>query len=450
MRSLRKSPPPRNWIGRRTALQGLGLAASASPFIPVLNASGSEGPKPKRLVLFFTPHGTVHENWVPQGGETDFAFGSILAPLERHRGKVAVLDGINVRADTSVGFPHTKGLPLLWTASELIEDGTFTRVDANGAPRYYGWNSGVSVDQLVAERCGGSTPYRSLEFGVRTSDNHPGHRMVYRAPEQPLIPENNPQVLFDRLFGSGVPLGELERIAAERRSVLEMVRGELALVRGRVGRDDRFKIDAHLEAVRDIERTIGAAAECEGPVIGAVRNPLANANVPRVFDLQMQLLARAFACDLTRVASLQCAVGEVDNIVYDWVGVGRDRHHAISHENTPVARAELSSIYAWFSEQFARLLDYLNAIPEEDGTVLDHTLVVWGSEIGRGWDHSFDSVPFVLAGGADGAIPMGRFLQSGGAWHNRLLVSVCHAMGLNDIHTFGSTDENTGPLPGLV
>lgn len=444
--------PPKNEerrLSRRGLLKTLGLAAAASPFLPLLNASGQEASMPRRLVLFFTPHGTIRDEWLPTGGETDFVLPRILQPLERHRSRLLVLDGLHVRAGESVGAPHTKGPPLLWTGSPLREDMTFSR-DEPGGTIYFGWNSGPSVDQVIAERVGTELPYRSLELGVKSGYNHPGHRMIYRGPEQPLSPEADPHALLDRLFGDGSGAAAQARRRAERRSVLDAVKGELGPMRGRVAAADREKVDSHLEAIREIERALQGMTSCDPVDIGAPVDPFADPNIPVILEAQMKILAQALACDMTRVASLQYRVGENDGSVYEWLGVDREQHHLITHENNASAEEELTTIYTWYAEKFGGLLDLLDVVPEGDGTMLDNTLVVWGSEIGRGWDHSFDNIPFVLAGGASGAVRPGRFLSYEDVEHNRLLVSLCHAMGLSDIDTFGSLDTGSGPLPGLI
>jgi hypothetical protein len=231
--------------------------------------------------------------------------------------------------------------------------------------------------------------------------------------------------------------------------VLDRVYRDLQRVHPRVAAADRGKIQAHMDAVRDIEHALDSTGECTAPDLEAGLNPNSMSDIPRLFQVQWELLARALACDMTRVASLQFSVSENDQIIYDWLGIDYEVHHLITHSNTGPAKADLAVIYRWYSEQVAYFLDLLDSIPEGDGTVLDNTLVVWGSEIGRGWDHSFQQVPFVLAGGASGAWPTGRFLQLGGVEHNRLLVSVARAMGV-DIDTFGLTDVSTGGLPGLL
>lgn len=441
---------PRNdRFARRRFLSRLGVAAAASPFVPLLNASGQEG-APKRLVLFFTPHGTIWNAWKPKGTETDFTLGPILAPLERHKKKLVVLAGLEIKAP-GVGAPHTKGPPLLWTASPLLEEQTFIRADGSGG-RYFGWNSGPSVDQVIAKVVGGRTPYRSLELGVRSGGNHPGSRMIYTGPRQPVPPEPSPYAAVDRLFAAG---GKgFDQLRAERKSSIDLLKAELDALKPRAGRDDRAKLDAHLESIRAIETRLDVmpSGVCTPPMVGTRMDHNAAANVPTMFDRQMDILAAALACDLTRVASLQYRVGENDNDRYTWLEIAHEGHHLITHatDDNVAEVANMTKIYAWYADRFAYLLDRLDSVREGNGTLLDNSLVVWGSELGKGNSHAFVNTPFVLAGGGAGAVKTGRFLDHTRVEHNRLLVALCNGMGLPDVTSFGATDTGKGPLPRLL
>jgi hypothetical protein len=447
MRSVRD---PR--IGRRALLSGLGVSATLSPFIPVLDAQGQEA-QPLRLILWFTPHGTVYDNWKPSGGQSDFTLGPILEPLERHRAKINVLDGLKIQAD-GVGAPHTKGPPLLWTASPLNDDRTFERPDGSGG-FYYGWNSAPSLDQVLLDTLKPETPYRSLEFGVRSGGNHPGSRMIYTGAETPLAPETNPWKAFDRLIGDiGKTSDELAQMRAERRSVLDVLGGELTALNSKIGSADKKKIEAHLNAVREIEtRLQSAPVACEGPVLGTELDANKSSSTPVVMESMISLMAASLSCGLSQFASMQYRVGENDGgYLYDWLGISSLEHHLMTHEpdSNLAARADLTKIYTWYTEMFATFLDKLDAIPEGNGTMLDNSLVVWGSELGKGNSHSFDKVPFVTAGGAGGKLKTGRYLQFDGVEHNRLLVSMAQLMGVAEMEKFGDTDEKTGNLTGFM
>jgi hypothetical protein len=443
--SWRKSFGPR--VERRTLLAGLGIA-SLAPFVPLLNASAQEA-IPKRLLLFFTPHGTIWDAWVPQGSETDFSLGPILQPLERHKKKLAILAGISMRDVGSV-FPHTKGLPRLWTGSNLLENKDFSRGGLS-----YGFASNASVDQYISQKLGG----QSLEFGVRCKDSHPAKRMIYKGPNQPVAPATDPWEIFNRLFtggASGGPSGEA--LLAERKSVLDLVQAELGALNQRVSKADQFKIAAHLEAIRAtetrlVEQSATRASALNGPELGTKVDPNHVSNTPAILDRQLELITSVFAADLSRVASLQYNIGDVDANPYPWLGFNGDHHLTTHRPDSDIgARNNLIKIYTWYAERFAYLLDKLDAIPEGNGTMLDNCIVVWGSEVGKGNNHTASPAPFIAAGGGSGAFKTGRFLQYDpkSAIHNRLLVSICHAMGVDDVTTYGLLDTGQGALAGFL
>ncbi|MEJ7732316.1 MAG: DUF1552 domain-containing protein, partial [Polyangiaceae bacterium] len=161
------------------------------------------------------------------------------------------------------------------------------------------------------------------------------------------------------------------------------------------------------------------------------------------------LIASAFGCGLTRVASFQLRIADNDNTLYPWVGLESGGHHTLSHDNGGASQGTLANLYRWYSERFAYLLDQLASTPDIDGrSVLDNTLVVWGSELGTAWNHSIDNVPFVFAGATD-ILRANRYLSGSVIEHGRVLVSACHAMGLTEVDKYGSLDMGSGPLPGL-
>jgi hypothetical protein len=442
-------------FSRRQLLKRLGLAAAASPLVPLFHsdlASGQQAAPPKRLVLFFTPHGTIWNQWAPKGTETAFTLSPILSPLERHKSHLTVLAGVGI-PDKGVGAPHTKGPSLLWTGSTLADDGTFNRSDCSGGCTY-GWNTSASIDQLVVNALKPTTPYKSLQFGVRCGGNNPASRMIYTAAQQPLAPETDPWAAFGRLFATPAAPSALAKLQAERKSSLDVVAAELGAIRTRLAAADRAKLDAHLASVSALEKRLLATqpAACASPALGAKLNAGDQLNTPTVVDRQLDLLTAALACDLTRVASFQYSIGDNDGTIYSWLG-HTTAHHGMTHapDSDTATWASVQQIYTWYATKFGELLDRLAAVQEGAGTMLDNTLVVWGSELGKGNSHSFAQVPFVLAGGAGGALRPGRFLQfPAGTQHNRLLVSIAQAMGVTGVDKFGSTDAGSGPLPGLL
>jgi len=277
--------------------------------------------------------------------------------------------------------------------------------------------------------------------------------MIFSASRRPLAPEANPYALYDRLFTAK---GDILR--AERKSAIDLVKAELDALKGKVSTEDRPKMEAHLDSVRAIEKRLTInTAQCQGRAMPAALvtptrlDPNAADNIPWTFDRQSELLALALACDATRFASIQYTVGDNDNMTYKWLGQVQG-HHAITHapDADLAAKDSLAKIYTWYAERFAHLLASLDAVPEGAGTMLDNSIVVWGSELGKGNSHSFKNTPFVIAGGAGGALRTGRFLDfPAGAMHSRLLVSLCHLMGV-PVDKFGNTDTGSGPLPRLV
>lgn len=437
---------------RRSVLAGLGASAALSPLIPLLNVSGQEAVIPRRLILFFTPHGTVWNQWRPSGSGTNFTLSPILQPLAAQQKKLVVIDGLGVRAD-GVGAPHTKGPALLWTASPLLDDGTFARSDCSGGCSF-GWNTGPSFDQVLAQRVGAATRFASYELGVASGGGFPGAHTIYAGPAKPIPPRQDPVAAWNELFADAHrPASEASKLRARRELSQSLLDGAFASLDKRVAKADRDKLVAHRDALKQLATQLQQPIpECSDPGTPDVtQKPADNADaVPWLVDRQIDLLVAAMSCDLTRIASLQIRPGENDGYPYRFLGVN-DEHHLTTHDTAPDKQANLTKIYTWYASKLATLLAKLDAVPEGDGTMLDHTLVIWGSEIGTGNTHDFSNVPFVVAGGSAYGVKTGQYLQlaANSTWHNRLIVSAMRFMGATDIDTFGTTDKESGSLPGL-
>jgi hypothetical protein len=361
--------------------------------------------------------------------------GDILAPLAPRQKDLVVLSGID--AESSYHGPgdasHWNGMGHMLTGTELVDvgGGVF-------------WGGGISIDQFLAQKIGGQTRLPSLELAVEDGPGNVASRLSYLGAAQPVPPEPDPQKVFQRLFGGLTP----EQIA-RRKSVLDTVKDDYGALAPRLGSADRKKIEAHLDALRAVEKSVTSAPPqtCDGPAIAAADL----ADMPAIGKDQMDLLVRALACDLTRVVSLQWSRA-VSMTRMTWLGIS-EAHHDLSHLSLDDAdvRQKLVAINRWYSNQFAYLLDALDAVPEGDGTLLDHTLVLWCNELSVGQVHSRRSLPYVLAGRAGGALKTGRFLQYAAPAppHNDLLVSLCRAMEV-DVSTFGNPAYCNGPLPGLL
>lgn len=435
-------------FGRRAFLGTTAAGAVLAPFVPLLEPEARGGgatPYPTRIVFLFSANGTMHENWVPSGSETDFTLNTILASLEPYKDKLIILDGMRVIRQ-GLGDGHQMGMACMWTGNQLLP-GPFQGGDGGTA----GYSGGISVDQQIANAVGNETAYKSLEFGVMTGGANNWTRMCYAGPDQPVAPEDNPQAMFDRLFADlDVDPAGMEKLKAERRSVIDLVKGDLEGLSARYGSGDKMKIDAHLEAIRAIEmRNEAAVPACEVPTLDLGFDFYANDNFPEVSSRQIDQLVMSLACDMTRVASLQWSAS-VSGVRFSWLGHDMG-HHDISHLGDGDASmvTRMTQVNTWYCEQVKYMLDQMAAIPEGDGTLLDHTLVVWGNELSRGNSHGNQPVPFVLAGGANGLIEMGRYLDYGDLEHNRMLVQLCHYMGLDSQASFGDNDPSSGGLPGF-
>jgi hypothetical protein len=453
-------------LTRRQLLRGSLLAAATMPLFEATRARGQAGQYPKRLLVFYTPNGTIDQEWRPRGGETDFQLGRILAPLEPYRDKLLILGGVHMAlADSGFGSHHTRGVGGLLTGRPILE-GTFE----SAGPPTAGWASGISLDQHLARTLAPPTRFRSLELGVRVVDAEVRGRLSYTGPSQPVPPVESPYAAFDRIFtGSAAPGGDpnavdpaLERLRKNRQTVLGLVGEELKAARQQLGRDDRAKLDQHLASIEDIERRLlpapgaapGSATSCAEPALGAPIDLTAAANLPTIGRLQVDIAAAALACDLTRIATVQWTHAESDQ-TYPFLNVS-GAHHTLSHAGDADAQAQesLTKINTWFGEQLAYLLGKLAAYPEGDGTLLDNTVVLWCNEVGKGNNHEHRDLPFLLAGSCGGYFSTGRFVdyQANGAAghpHNDLLVSLAQAMGATDT-TFGDPEHCTGPLPSLT
>jgi hypothetical protein len=243
-------------------------------------------------------------------------------------------------------------------------------------------------------------------------------------------------------------------VRAERRSVIDVVRAEVTALQPRLGRDDRAKLERHLGGLREMERRLQGAApagSCAAPATTGALDVSNNfANIPAIGRMHMDMIAAALACDLTRVVNMQWSAG-YPNTQYPWLGLNI-HHHETSHKgpNQVEPTQQLVKINQWYSEQLLTLIDRLRQIPEGGGTALDNTLIVSSSEISTSGNHDWRSMPFLLAGGGALGLRTGRYLRFAGPTGNRLFVSVCHALGFEDVRKYGDTDAGSGPLPGLA
>jgi len=468
-------------LSRRQLLKSLGLSAAVSPLIPLLNATGQENVRPKRLLLVFTPDGAAARDWntpidwSPQGTETDFTLHPMHQPFAAHQSKVIIPHGLTMSAQ-GAGEAHAHGMAGLWTGSILNGPSGDANFDGGNGART-GWGSGASVDQIVARAAGTTTPYavgpddpqqptayRSVQLGVQTGNPTSLNRNIYAGENSPIHPETNPRAAFDRLFANVVPAGDqtgtptedpsVVAARAEQQAIVDLLQDDLQRLRQRVGSQEYQKLDAHLEGLLALEQRLNAGGTTDTPTAGCAipeAPPEASgggfgggSSFPDEIAQMIDVVSHALACDVTRVASLQISYG-FSNVTHTWLG-HTSAHHTMSHDLTD-RRAELEAIDTWYATQFNTLLDKLDSVDEGGSTLLDNTLVVWGRELGT-TAHRFENVPFVVAGGGGFGVNTGRYLSLAGEKHAKLLVSIAQHLGL-DVNGVGNIDPDSGPLSGL-
>jgi hypothetical protein len=440
-------------VSRRSLLRGA-LAGTAA--IPLLNAHGVRGQTekpPTRLVVFATPNGTRNSLFWPTQTGTTWNFPQLTAPLEPFSDRLLFLDGIrhcpavvgdNGFAGGLNGSEHARGIGGLLTARPLGM-GSFQSFMATS-----GWGSGISLDQHLGDILAPPTRFRTMELGVHVRDAQVRGRISYRGADQPVPPREDPVDVFDALFSeSGAAAGtpEADRLRAERRSVFDLSVREIQRLQGRLGVEDRAKLEAHLQSIRDIEGRLapdgpGPNADLSGctvPGAPSALDLLDDRTLEETGQLQMDLAAAALACDQTRIITLQWNYAESEHL-FPFLGLSRN-HHAISHDWAGTTGfEEYGQIHVWMAQQLAYFLAKLDSYVEGEGTLLDNTVVFWGSEIGE------------LAGGGGGLLNTGRVVdyKSAPQDNNRLLVSLAHIMGATEVTSFGDPSGATGPLSDLL
>jgi hypothetical protein len=423
-------------LSRRRFTLGLGAGLLAAPLLGLLNGTlrADTSKHAKRLIVFFSPNGTIHKHWRPSGSGANFSFpaGSVLEPLAAHKGEIIVCDGIDFHGVDN----HEAGM-----ANMLTGGGGASTTSA-----------GMSVDQYIASKIGQDDKFQSLDLGVQTSawGGNTQTRMSYLGPGTFVPPDDSPKSVFKRMFGdiSGDP-GAVDKALARRKSIIDLVSGEISGLQKRVGAEEKLKLDEHLAAIRKVETGLQGPVGCDAPPAPLEANEYDNANFGVVGKAQMDLMVLALSCGMTRVASIQWA-HTVAPHVFSWLGIS-EAHHSLSHMDDANTSGVSDFVKAerWFAEQFAYLLQSLKNTPDPmGGTMMDSTLVVWCKELGDGRLHDCKSVPWVVAGGG-GHFTTGKYVNFSGAPHQKLLVSICQAMGLEN-QTFGDPTKGTGVLDGLA
>jgi hypothetical protein len=403
-------------LARRTLLRGLGTTL-AIPFldamVPALKA-GTAAKASVRTAFVYVPNGIIMKDWTPAAEGAGYEFMPAMKALEPFRENMLVLSGlaqVNGRALGDGAGDHARAGATWLTGVHPKK----TEVDIH---------AGVSADQMLARELGKQTQLGSLEVGLESpslaGDCDSGYSCAYtntiswRNPTTPMPVEVNPRAVFERMFGDGETTDAAARLASmkEQSSILDYIRGDVARLSSGLGGSDRNKLDQYLEAIRDIERRIQKAEEQNATMkMPVMERPT---GIPDEFEdharLMMDLQVLAFQADMTRVISFMMA-REGSNRSYRSIGI-TDGHHSVTHHmNDPEKIAKTAKINTHHVETFAYFINKLKSTPDGDGTLLDHSQILYGSSISDGNAHTHHDLPIALIGGAAGRIKGGRHVR---------------------------------------
>lgn len=446
-----------NIITRRSLLRGALATTAAIPLLNAQHATGQGTDFPKRLLVFYTPNGTRNSLFWPTQSATGMTFPQLTAPLEPYADQLLFLDGIRhcpaVVGDNGFngglnGSEHARGIGGLLTARPL-GTGAFESFMATS-----GWGTGISIDQHLAKEL--SIP--SLAMGVHVRDSQVRGRISYTAADQPVSPFDVPSEALAQIFPE-LSGPTSDSLIDQRKGVFELTYRQIDRLAAELGDVDRGKLEHYRDSLSQIEGALTTPGSSGTPSDAACQPPEGNfdldlrddATQPDVGKLQMDLAVAALACDKKRILTLQWNYAESDHY-FPFLDLTRS-HHIISHDwQGTTGFEEYGRIHTWFAEQLAYLLGKLAAVPEGDGTLLDNTIVFWGSEIGESTSHDLTRMPYMLAGGKNAGLKTGRVVdyKQNPQDNNQLLVSLAQMMGASNVTSFGDPSGATGDLPDLL
>ena len=436
-------------LSRRTMLQGLGVAVSLpllDSMIPALTAQTKTAANVvPRVGFVYVPHGAVMDKWTPVGTGTDFELGPILSPLAKHRNNVIVLSNLchhQAEALGDGGADHAR-------SSSTWLNGVHAKKTEGEDVR-----AGTTIDQMAAEKIGQDTRFPSLELGTEDMTSLIGacdvgyscaymNTISWRNPTTPLPMEINPRVVFERLFGEGGTLPERLARMDEDQSILDQITSAVPRLQKGLGARDRTRMSEYLENIREIERRLQIAEKQAGAQVAVPNAPV---GVPDSYEehvaLMYDMLALAYQADMTRVFTFMMA-RELSQRSYPQVGVP-DPHHATSHhQDNPEKLAKLVKIQNYHLTLFTKFLDKLQATPDGDGNLLDHTTLLYGSCMSNSNLHNHNPLPTLLAGGGAGQLKGGRHLKyPENTPMSNLLLTVLNKVGV----AADKVGDSTGPL----
>jgi Protein of unknown function (DUF1552) len=455
----------RDRFSRRALLTKLGASAAMLPLlnvsrIPAANAAGAA----KRLITMTWCNGLIPKDTFPQGEA--LVFGKVMEPLAAFKAKTILIAGL----DISPFVEKNQRYMGHFTYSTL-----FTGMGVGAGTRCSGTeeqtSDGPSIDYVIGTELQKRAGLRESQINLGCRTAAPRIGTTFRAAKQPNACETNPYKMFDRLFtGAALPTGQMDTLRARRKSVLDFMGKDLESFSQRLGTDDRMKIGAHLASIRELEGRLNPmtpAAGGGGGACGAAKPTMIEYSKPANYvahvKMQLDLIALAVKCDITRVATLELTNAGESGFVPPWLGNSKD-YHGIAHDQNGGSYALKLRIDQWYFEQVAYLAKQLDDIKEPGGSALDNSAIVVANCMQDGAGHNVDGLPFVIVGSCGGVFKTDRLLKVGrwvgktgnywngasGVSHCKLLASLCNAMDL-PVQGFGDMRYGgTGTLPGLA
>ncbi|MES2607009.1 MAG: DUF1552 domain-containing protein [Pseudomonadota bacterium] len=405
-------------ISRRQLLRGSGVALALpllESMVPAGTARAAElGTPQSRLACIYIPHGAVQANWLPSTVGSNFEFSPTLKSLEPFRAHVNVVSGLALPTayvgPPSAGEHHSRS-SRCW----------ITCVAPGTGP------SPTSMDQLVADHIGQDTQLPSLELALEERNS-----ISYRTPTTPMPTQVNPRVVFERLFGDGSSPEKVAARKAQTETILDVVRQEINSLQRTLPSGDRVRFEQYLNDVREVERRLSLEANSLPADLDLPDRP---AGVPDDFEehsrTMFDLIALSWQADVTRVSTLMLAQ-ELSNRAFPASGVNEGFHNCSHHMDIAENMARLSRLQEYhLRNSLTYFVERLNATPDGDGTLLDHSLVLYGSGMGNSQDHNHSELPIVLVGGASGRITGGKHTRVASETPiSNLLVTILDKVGV--------------------
>jgi len=408
-------------LPRRSFLRGVG-ATLALPLldamVPALTAQSRTAARPvRRLGFIYLPNGVARNftginYWTPLGEGTSFELSPILTPLAAYRERLVVISGLAQHQadafDDGANGDHTRG-----TSSWLT--GVHPKRTEGADVR-----NGISADQIAAAEMGRDTALPSLELAIDLNflggQCENSYACVYmntlswRTATTPLPTENNPRIVFERLFGDGGSPEQRLAVARENRSILDSVMADLERLQATLGPSDRIKVTDYLDAVREVERRIQRIEQRNASELPDLTQP---SGIPERFDEHVKLMYElqwlAYRADITRVVTFMLG-RELNFRTYPEIGITEGHHGLSHHQDNPTQLAKYARLNTYQTELFSGFLDKLKSTPEGDGTLLDHSLFLYGAGLSNPNLHAHYDLPLALVGGAAGQLKGGRHI----------------------------------------